>query len=952
MWAQTPTISPLNPAVNQGATQTFTVTANPGTGGTWTCTSCAGSINSSTGVYTAPSSVTAQQSLGGYQLLPNNHIFNTDISALSVNGSNTTWVNTARATNHVHYLPSFPTNYTNGSTPTQAMTFKYTTGNNGLAFQIPTLPDVLIEEGWYSDLAQASPFPDHHLRVADYTTGVMEDMYQYYAAGVNGTCALCTSQSGVIYGFSDYPLPANGATDAASLFLSPLILKIQEMEAAVATGGTINHALRNTFAQGYEASSYIWPAMAMATDGGVVPFGARSRLKSSYSLAGLSPIATILATQLQHYGLINADGGSNWESDTEYGPWPAAYLSAFSEIQSAGKNFTVTNTSINGSNVATVIAANDFVAGSTQTNISGTTNCSGALNGNNILVTAASGTQFSFALTHATCAGGADTGLAFSPLTNYMEFVDESGLEITSTSGETTNNRETVTYTASTGTIGTDVALQGVTVNMLHDVQNIMAGTPAYQLASVVKGSSNTSLTWTLGPNVETLSASANLTGIMLMKALTFKAISSVTHVNSTDSGLLGAATGSTPATNAITVSTGNLLVCAARTSNGSIVSSVTDTSSTNTFHSTTQQTGASTNTLDVWYAYNTVAKAGDVITFHYNQAIGVSAEVWCDQYAGIQTSSDPLDNTGGNQTGSGSVLTSTPTVIPAIAHELLFAAFMGSSSPTGTWTAGLCGGLSCALDNITNSAGANGIAAMSESVEVPTFQTTGSIGSSTGIYTAPSTLALETEIAVTATSVANSAVVGIMTLDVWPNTGIYTLPSIGADYTDSHGHVWKAGPGLGMVNQPRSLGCCNTQNETNYTGSATDKYLWWDAFVGSTVLNDDHWDFLVPQGTYLVTFNTMGWNAPGTQFNNFLSQGNLLASNVDFSASVGQYAPYIYTTKITVGSDNILKFGEFVTGGTPGQTVSSLSITASTPNVPAAPTKKGVLLMANKGKQ
>jgi hypothetical protein len=117
-------------------------------------------------------------------------------------------------------------------------------------------------------------------------------------------------------------------------------------------------------------------------------------------------------------------------------------------------------------------------------------------------------------------------------------------------------------------------------------------------------------------------------------------------------------------------------------------------------------------------------------------------------------------------------------------------------------------------------------------------------------------------------------------------------------------------------------------------------------------VLNDDHWDFLVPQGTYLVTFNTMGWNAPGTQFNNFLSQGNLLASNVDFSASVGQYAPYIYTTKITVGSDNILKFGEFVTGGTPGQTVSSLSITASTPNVPAAPTKKGVLLMANKGKQ
>src|ERR1700688_15691 len=94
--AQTPTISPLNPVLQPGGTQTFTVLTNPGTGGTWSCANtsnggaCLGSINSGTGVYTAPATYAACTSLGGYQLLPCDHIFNTRIDSLAVDSGGAT----------------------------------------------------------------------------------------------------------------------------------------------------------------------------------------------------------------------------------------------------------------------------------------------------------------------------------------------------------------------------------------------------------------------------------------------------------------------------------------------------------------------------------------------------------------------------------------------------------------------------------------------------------------------------------------------------------------------------------------------------------------------------------------------------------------------------------------------------------------------------------------------
>jgi len=323
----TPTTPPV---VNAGST--FKFTANVGV--TWSCPGCAGTIDAD-GTYHAPQSVASQQSYGGFQLLPNNHILNTRIDSLPVNSNSAAWIAGA-GTIPVNYDPEFPINYVNGSAPTRNIVFFYTPGNNG-SFQIPPYPTARIEGGWF-----VPPFSgiDRHLFAIDTTNGTFQEMYNYYTAGaataVEG-CALCTSQSGLRYSNATYALPAKGSTDAAGLYVMPLMLRLQETEQAVATGGTIKHALRFTLQNGYiKFNSFIWPATTTTSaGGGVVPYGARFRLKSSFKISGFSSLAQILLTQLQQYGIILADGGSGWQITTEYTKWPTAYKAAFDEIRLA-----------------------------------------------------------------------------------------------------------------------------------------------------------------------------------------------------------------------------------------------------------------------------------------------------------------------------------------------------------------------------------------------------------------------------------------------------------------------------------------------------------------------------------------------------------------------------------------------------------------------------------------
>lgn len=331
----TPSVPPV---VNQGQTTRFTCSVVGGGGCTWTCPSCAGSIDSSTGVYTAPSTVNAADSFGGYQLLPNDSIFNTRIDSLPVNSNSATWISGAGAV-PVNYIPSFEFNYVNGSTPTTSEKFLYTPSNNG-AFQFPTYPNAKIENGWLFMLN--SPYgSDHHLWTIDTTNGMFQELYDpstptqcnAYAGGSPN----CTALSGVRYSSSTYALPVSGATDAAGMYVMPLSLHLQEMVNAVATSGTIKHALRFTLQNGYilgtGATRHIWPATAEAfLGGGVVPYGARFRLKASFDISGYSAIAQILLTQMKQYGIILADGGYGWQITTDYANWPANIYAAFNEV--------------------------------------------------------------------------------------------------------------------------------------------------------------------------------------------------------------------------------------------------------------------------------------------------------------------------------------------------------------------------------------------------------------------------------------------------------------------------------------------------------------------------------------------------------------------------------------------------------------------------------------------
>jgi Malectin domain len=442
-------ISPSTaPVLPQGGTVQFTANVPV----TWSCPGCAGSIDPSTGVYTAPAVVNSQQSYGGCQLLPNDHIYNTRIDSLPVNSNSAAWIAGA-GTVPLNYQPAWNVNYVDGSTPVQNMSFYYTPANNG-AFYIPQYPKARIQSGWFTYLTNANPSAgrsyDRHFFMINPANCTLQELYDYYTPGYNAACPTCTSQSGVKYSAYDYALPAHGATDAAGMYLMPQTLRIQELEHAIATGSTINHALRFTLSNGYICSSstanacggnaqgtrHIWPATAEAlAGGGIIPYGARFRLKASYNISGFSPGAQILLTQLKQYGIILGDGGYNWQVGTEdtyrsdqFASWPVVG-SIFREIYMA-----------------------------------------------NIPPTA-------------------------------FEAVDESSLMVSPSSGATTRS-ETVVATSTTGAIAKRVVeLVGVTLNLPKDAMYIQAGAAAQQLVAYVNGSSNQGVTWTMNPMVGTLTS-------------------------------------------------------------------------------------------------------------------------------------------------------------------------------------------------------------------------------------------------------------------------------------------------------------------------------------------------------------------------------------------------------------------------------------------------------------
>jgi hypothetical protein len=289
----------------------------------------AGSVNSSTGVYTAPVSITAHTAPHGCQVHPNNHIFNTDISGVPVdtrvNGGGTNnsvwWASFSGVFGgnppNTSYELDAPINYVKSTDPTTPMVFYYGAPSDN--FNIPAQGYLKSENG-NALYAYNVPGVDHHSVMEATDICQLQELYQLFPNTYVVTCLTlpnCTSVGGQKINMSTLRMNAYGA-DAAGLEWSPLLIKVSELIA-----GDIKHMARVTMCTGcLDAATNQWPAQS--NNGGTPntsfwPYGTVIRLKSTFTWPGYDGSCTTtlchtyvqrLITQLKTYGVVVADIGT------------------------------------------------------------------------------------------------------------------------------------------------------------------------------------------------------------------------------------------------------------------------------------------------------------------------------------------------------------------------------------------------------------------------------------------------------------------------------------------------------------------------------------------------------------------------------------------------------------------------------------------------------------------
>lgn len=318
--------------------------------------------------------VSAGTVLGGCQILPTNHIFNTPIDSLSVHASSAAFMSTIGNRNiHLDLGTSttmtsadyygIPYNIVNGnalawtrvsysSTDTADMTWDplpesdcvdqssgstYTVVSPCLASKapkpwlpIPAAP--LVEGSIVTDPTQ--PYGDHHMLIIDADTCRLWELYHCYPNTAGGWD---------IFGSSTFDLRSNAlrpaewtSADAAGFPILPLLLLASE-----ASSGEIRHALRFTISSSSIRNQYVWPARHLTTNGSMSaslpPMGQLFRIKASYQIpASYGTQSRAILQALKTYGMYIADGGSNMYIQGD--PSASWQDSTFSQVQSVGSS--------------------------------------------------------------------------------------------------------------------------------------------------------------------------------------------------------------------------------------------------------------------------------------------------------------------------------------------------------------------------------------------------------------------------------------------------------------------------------------------------------------------------------------------------------------------------------------------------------------------------------------
>jgi hypothetical protein len=312
--------------------------------------------------------------LGGCQILPPNHIFNTPIDTLPVHAGSSAFMTTIGNRNiHLDLGTSttmtsadyygIPYNLVNGnsltwtrvsysSTDTANMTWDplpetdCVDQSSGSAHSIvspclasnapkPWLPipaAPLVEGGIDTDPTQ--PYGDHHILIVDSDTCRLWELYHCYPNASGGWD---------IFGSATFDLNSNAlrpadwtSADAAGFPILPLLLREKE-----ASSGEIRHALRFTISSSSIRNQYVWPARHLTSNGtmstNLPPMGQLFRIKASYQIPSTyNAQSRAILQALKTYGMYIADGGSNMYIQGD----PSANWqdTTFSQVQSVGSS--------------------------------------------------------------------------------------------------------------------------------------------------------------------------------------------------------------------------------------------------------------------------------------------------------------------------------------------------------------------------------------------------------------------------------------------------------------------------------------------------------------------------------------------------------------------------------------------------------------------------------------
>jgi hypothetical protein len=271
-------------------------------------------------------------------MFPADNVWNTDISKLPIDSHNKAWLRSmdARSTYlHPDFGPSggfpygIPYNIVGNKHALVHIRFQYASESNRGPY--PFGPDTLIEGG-------KNAGGDRHAIMVNRDTCTLYELYDArYAPGRS------TAGSGAIWHLTSNALRPAGWTsaDAAGLPILPGLLNFAQVKQAVRTGTPITHAIR--FTAQVTRSAYLWPARHQAGAGRSIklpPMGARFRLWAGFNVsrfcsnaARYCQDAKAILVEMQHYGLILADNGSNWYfQGSSFPQWPDALVSLLKRI--------------------------------------------------------------------------------------------------------------------------------------------------------------------------------------------------------------------------------------------------------------------------------------------------------------------------------------------------------------------------------------------------------------------------------------------------------------------------------------------------------------------------------------------------------------------------------------------------------------------------------------------